>query len=90
MRRMGLSAVIALALITELGPVSRAQTLAVSMGSTRIAAAGVTPVSPSVVATYQFSSGDATLLRMQTLVLWRGSAGWHARRPADRSAQVPS
>lgn len=83
MRRIG-SAIIVLALLLSFGRTPRAQVVSALQGATRVAAAGIVVVSPSVVATYQFSAGDATLVRLQSLVLWRGSAGWHTRRPTER------
>jgi hypothetical protein len=88
MRRIGFPAVIVLALLLAFAREPRAQVVSAQQGATRAVAAGIVPISPSVVATYQFSAGDATLVRLQSLVLWRGSAGWYTRRPAN-PAPVP-
>jgi len=89
MRRIGLAAALALTLTLAVGRVPRAQTMSASISGLRVGAAGVVAVSPSVMATYQFLTGDATLLRMQSLVLWRGSAGWHTRRSSTQAPPTP-
>jgi hypothetical protein len=88
MRRIGLVAALVLTLTLAVGRVPRAQT-SLSISALRVGAAGVVAVSPSVMATFQFLTGDATLLRMQSLVLWRGSAGWYTRRTTTQSPPAP-
>src|SRR5688572_12864263 len=40
---------------------------------------GTALVSPSVMARYLFSPGDAGLAKLEVLVLWRGQPSWYAK-----------
>ena len=60
---------------------SRAQVLPmIPVATVAASSSGTLPVSPSVLAGYRFSPGDAGLSKLEALVLWRGQPSWQAKR----------